>query len=287
LHAVHACGYKRDPGAWEHWELQETLNAVAAFARAQDFDVIHSHSYHYALAFCALTDTPVVHTYHINPPGPVRRAFAALGEAAHLVAVSEYHRRKHRDLPDVTVIPNGIDVDRFALSPHAGDALLALGHLIPRKGVVEAIEVARAAGRRLILAGRGEGEYFERDVAPLVDGEQVVHVGPVGVVQRDRLLADAAALLFMSPNAEPFGLVMLEAMACGTPVAALERCAVAEIVMPGVTGHHAPDPAGVARLLPEVLALDRARVRAEVTRRFGHERMADGHEALYRRLTAR
>lgn len=285
VHSVYASGYLDDTTLWKNWEFHEVCNAAAAFER--DFDVIHSHSYHYALPFAGLSrGAALVSTYHVNPDPDILCAYARHPQV-HVVAVSDHHRSKFAGLDGVTTILNGVDTSGFPFSPEGGDYLLFLGHLIEKKGPVEGIAVARAAGMPLVMAGAA-GDYYDQHVAHLVDGEEVRHIGKVvDPAQRNRLLAGAAALLFPSVRAEPFGLVLVEAMACGTPIAALDRCAVPEIVTPGVSGHYAADVAGLAALLPDVVALDRAGVRAEAVARFDAARMVDDHEAFYRELVGR
>jgi glycosyltransferase involved in cell wall biosynthesis len=285
LRATYRTGYLHDPQLWDHWEFHEVLNAAAAFRRSGDFDVVHSHAYHYALPFAGTTGVPTVHTYHINPAPPIVAAFRA-APLASVVAVSAYHRAKFEDVPDVTVVPNGIEVEAFDFGCGPGEHLLFLGHLIPKKGPLEAIEVARRVGIPLIMAGQG-GDYYRAEVAPLVDGRHVRYVGPVTADARGELLRRAAALVFTSLRAEPFGLVMIEAMACGTPVAALDRCAVAEIVRPGVTGHFAADLGALAAAVPDVVALPRAAVRAAVTEQFHARNMVTRYEMLYGSVVAR
>jgi glycosyltransferase involved in cell wall biosynthesis len=284
LHSTYGAGYLEDERLWDQWELHETRNAAAAFRRSADFDVVHSHAYHYALPFAGITPLPTVHTYHIKPPPMI---VAAFGEAAgaHVAAVSAYHRSMFAPLRDVAVVPNGIDVDAFEFSPRAGEHLVFLGHLIPRKAPLLAIEVARRTGIPLLLAGQA-GDYYDAEVAPLVDGRHVRYIGPVEASARNELLRDAAALVFTSTRAEPFGLVMLEAMACGTPVAALARCAVTEIVVPGVTGCCAADVSALAAAVPDVIRLSRPCVRAAVRGRFHAARMVRRYEALYEGVVA-
>jgi glycosyltransferase involved in cell wall biosynthesis len=151
------------------------------------------------------------------------------------------------------------------------------------------VRLAAWAGLRLVLAGpydeQDEG-YFRAEIAPAL-GPSVEYVGRVSVPQRNRLLAGAAALLYPLAAPEPFGLVTVEAMLCGTPVAALGLGAVPEIVENGVTGYHAPDEAALAARLPDVLALDRAEVRRAAAARFDYRRMVDDYLAVYRRLTSR
>lgn len=262
------------------------MHQGAAFERAEEFDVIHSHVYHFAPTFARLVETPVVHTDHVPTAGAIRAAYARYPEA-NIVAVSRYHRGRFEGLKDVPIIYNGVDTGSFPYREAGGDYLLFLGHMIERKGPVEAIRAAKEAGMPLILAGKGKDEYFESEVRPLIDGRQVTYVGPVGIEERNELLSGAAALLFTSTRAEPFGLVMAEAMACGTPVAALERCAVPEIVDRDATGFYAKDVDGLARIIPKTVVLDRARVRRQAVRRFDYRRMAGEYEALYRRVSGK
>ena len=285
LHAVYARGHNDDGDLW-NWEFHEILHAAAAFERAGDFDVIHSHTYHYALPFTRLVQTPVVHTYHILPDDDVARSYARYPEAQ-VTAISHYQRRFFKDSADVGVIHHGIDTDAFPFNPaRGGGYLLFLGRLIPDKGPVEAIHLARRVGMRLILAGPCDDseEYFHSEVGPLLDGREVEYVGPVSLRERNALLADAAALVYPILAPEPFGLVLIEAMACGTPVAALDLGAVPELVDDGVTGACAPDLDALAGRLPATLALDRARIRRVAVARFDCRRMVDDYVALYQRL---
>jgi glycosyltransferase involved in cell wall biosynthesis len=283
LHARYPRGYNDDGDLW-NWELHESMHTAAAFERAAEFDVIHSHNYHFALPFTQVVDTPVVHTYHVLPDDDIARGFACC-PAAHVAAVSHYQRRFFCGVEDVAVIHHGIDTAAFPFSPRRGDYLLFLGRLIPGKGPVEAIRLARQVGMRLVLAGPSDDDedFFRSEVVPLLDGRQAEYVGAVGLAERNSLLAGAAALVYPLAAPEPFGLVLIEAMACGTPVAALEVGAVPEIVE-GVTGRCAADLQELAAALPAVLELDRARVRQTAVARFDCRRMVDDYVALYRRL---
>src|SRR5262249_8793585 len=150
-----------------------------------DFDVIHSHNYHFALPFTRLVPTPVVHTYHILPNADVVRCYARYPEAQ-VVAISQYQRQVFQGGPGVPVVPHGIDTDAFPFGPRRGDYLLYLGRLMPDKGPREAIGLARRAGVRLLLAGPAEPDYYHSAIAPLVDGREVEYLGGGGAVQRDR-----------------------------------------------------------------------------------------------------
>ena len=286
LQALYPRGYEDDDDLW-NWHFHESLNAAAAFERAADFDLIHSHVYHYALPFLHLVRTPVLHTYHILPNPDILTAFVRC--QARIAAASAFQRHVLHDVADVAIVPHGIDTDRFSFNRRPGDYLCFLGQLTYGKGPVTAIHVARKAGMRLVLAGPGDEDedYFRSEVAPLIDGQAIEYVGAVGQAERNRLLSGAAALLYPLADPEPFGLVLIEAMACGTPVAALGLGAVPEIVTDGVTGCCAADAEALVARLPEVLRLDRARVRQEAVERFDYRRMTDDYLAVYRRLVRR
>jgi glycosyltransferase involved in cell wall biosynthesis len=285
LQAVYPRGYDADESLC-NWEFHEVMHVASAFEQAHEFDVIHSHAYHHALPFTRLVNTPVLHTYHILPDDDIIDAFARCPEA-HVVAITQYQRRKFKGTPHVAVVPHGIDIGSFPFNPARGNYLLFLGRVIPSKGSVEAVHVARQVGMRLVIAGSRENEdegYFDSKVAPLIDGKDVEYVGEVSVKERNLLLAGAAALLYPINASEPFGLVLIEAMACGTPVVAMGRGAVPEIVDIGVTGYLALDLESLASLIPAALELDRARVRETAVARFDYRRMVDDYQAVYQRL---
>jgi glycosyltransferase involved in cell wall biosynthesis len=285
LRAVYPRGYEDDDDLW-NWEFHEIMHVAAAFEEAADFDVIHSHVYHYALPFTRLVRTPTVHSYHVLPDDDVARVYARYPEA-HVAAISKYQRRTFEGNPNVTVIHHGIDTAAFPFGPARGDELVFLGRMVPGKGVAEAVQAARQMDMRLVIAGprddNDEG-YFAAEVAPLLDGRQVEYIGPVNLRERNTLLAGAAALLYPITSPEPFGLVLVEAMACGTPVVATGIGAVPELVDPGITGFYTRNGEGLADHIPGALSLDRARVRQAAEARFDYRRMVDAYEALYRHL---
>ena len=155
-----------------------------------------------------------------------------------------------------------------------------------RSGALTAIRAARALGLRLLLAGP-RNEYFEACIAPEVDGRSIEYIGTVTGGERDRLLGRARALLYPIEAPEPFGMVLAEAMMCGTPVVAMHLGAVPEIVEDGVTGCLAADAADFLRQIPRAFSLDRHRIRAIAEQRYSAERMAREYAALYARLAAR
>jgi glycosyltransferase involved in cell wall biosynthesis len=284
LRSVYEHGYDESGDIWD-WRLAETMHAARAFEQADEFDLIHNHAYHFALPFTRLVRTPVLTTYHVEMDEDVLAAFARYPEAR-VVAVSECQRASLTTLDGVSVIPHGIDTDAFPFSPDAGGYLLFLGRMIPDKGPVDAIRIAERAGLPIVLAGPSS-EYFAEAVEPLVDGEGVRYAGRVAPEERNRLLAGAGALVFPNSYAEPFGLVMVEAMACGTPVVATAVGAAPEIVEPGVTGHVGATAEDLAELVQPTMALDRRGVRRRAVERFGFARMVDEYEVLYADTVAR
>jgi glycosyltransferase involved in cell wall biosynthesis len=280
---VYQHGYEDDDDLW-NWQFHEIVHTAAAMEHAQEFDVIHSHVYHHALPFTRLLRTPILHSYHILPNRDIVPTFARLN--AHIAALSHYQRQIFQGLDGVAVVHHGIDTDSFPFNPKQGDYLFFLGRMIADKGPAEAIKLARTVGMRLVLAGPcdEDPDYFRSEVEAHIDRRSVEYVGPVGVKDRNRLLAGAAALVYPLADPEPFGLVMIEAMACGTPVAAYDLGAVPEIVTNGVTGYHASDAESLAARFPAVLALDRCQVRQEAVRRFDYRRMVDDYLAVYQRL---
>lgn len=285
LHAIYKQGYWHDENMWP-WELYEMLNLAAAVELARDFDIIHYEAAYYpmSLAFARLSPTPMVQTLHHSPSEAEIGLWSRYPEAP-FVAISNEQARLLQGLNVIGTVLHGIDTDSFTFQPKPDDYLLFLGRFTDGKGVLQAIEVARRAGMRLILAA-AEDEYYRDKVAPHVDGRRVIYHGEADHPTKVKLYGGARALLYPIQAREPFGLVLAEAMACGTPVAALDRGAVREVVDEGVTGYVFQDLEEMVNGLPRVFDLDRRRVRARAVERFGVERMVDEYIAVYRRLVA-
>jgi glycosyltransferase involved in cell wall biosynthesis len=280
-----SAGYWHDPEMWP-WEMYELLHVAAAIERARDFDIIHYEANYYpmSLAFTRLSATPVSQTIH-HAPRPTEVALWARYPEAPFIAVSAEQARLLAGLNVVGIVPHGIDTDSFTFRAQAEDYLLFLGRFTPGKGPVEAIEVAKRAGMRLLLVGADE-QYYRDAVAPHVDGTQVVYVGEADFETKVKLFGGARALLYPVQAGEPFGLVLAEAMACGTPVAALDKGAVREVVEDGVTGVVFDDLDDMVRGLERVLALDRSGVRRHAVERFGVMPMVDGYVDAFRAAIA-
>jgi glycosyltransferase involved in cell wall biosynthesis len=271
-------GYEFDEELWD-WQFTESLHVAHAYSQASEFDVIHNHSYHFALPLTPFVAVPNVQTHHVEMSPAIVREFRR-AEQIELVVVSRFQARHFDGRPNVHLIHHGIETGAFPFGAGEGGYLLFLGRMIRDKGPVEAIEVAKRAGLPLVLAGPAE-EGFDDRVAPLVDGRDVTYVGRVDSHERNRLLANATALLYPLLYGEPFGLVTVEAMACGTPIVGTRVGAVPEIVDDGVTGFLADSWEQMAELVPRAAELDRRAVRERAVERFDFTRMVDDHELLY------
>jgi len=269
------------------WELN---HALACLTQLDDFDLVHDHTGLLGLTLFGLADTPVVHTVHgplEKVPAEMYLAACSVTQDVGLVSLTHAQRRPLPGLPWIANIENAIDTARYPFEPDPGDGLLFLGRMSPEKGAHRAIEVARRTSRPLRIAAKcrepGELAYFDAEIRPHL-GADIEYVGEVGHDEKCRLLAEAHALVVPIDWEEPFGLVMIEAMACGTPVVALRRGSVPEVIDHGRTGLVVDDLAGMATAVEEVGHLDPLELRREVESRFSAERMVDDHLEAYERF---
>lgn len=284
--ALFAPSYSVAPSSLLGTPVPEMLHAAFAaetFAR-EGVDIVHDHSL--AGPLLALgRGVPTVVTMHGEVTGDLGRYYELLGSAVHLVAISAAQRRLNPRLNWVATVPNAIDVEDFPFRPHKDGYLLWIGRLCAQKAPDIAIAAARMAGRRIVLAGKfsepAERQYFEQEVRPLL-GSDAVFVGEADRNTKRELFAGASALLFPIQWEEPFGMVMLEAMACGTPVVALNRGAVPDVVVDGRTGFITEDLLSFVSALTKVDGLDPAAMRAHVEENFSLQAMAARYEQVYR-----
>ena len=274
--------YEEDPEidakVWEYRHLAHL------FERASEFDIIHNQADFPAHAFANLVDTPIVTTIHGFSSERIMPMYKPFERRVHFVAISEADR--HPDLQYAATIHHGIRLDEFPFAPTGTDDLLFFGRIHPDKGAAEAIEAAKRAGRALDLYGIVQDEgYFEREVKPALDSRIRYH-GPVGGTDRVTALGETRALLHLINFDEPFGLSVVEAMACGTPVIARRRGSMPELIEHGVTGFLVDDMAEAVAAIERAGELDRAVIRRKTAERFSVERMADEYLALYRRVAS-
>jgi glycosyltransferase involved in cell wall biosynthesis len=270
----------------------DTVHQAFAHRDLSGFDLIHQHSYWSGLVAAMLADRPVVHTLHRQFSDEMRRIYQQVADRMWFVAISEHQRSRMPDLRYAGVVHNGIDVSLYPLQEEKEDFLLFIGRTAPDKGPIRAVEAAKAAGLPLVMAvkmsERDEWEHWEREVAPaLPEGTTVLHEIPHE--EKADLMGRAKAVLFPIDWEEPFGLVMVEAMACGTPVLATARGAVPEVVADGETGFLLPVEGfgdAAADALKRVGDLDPHSCRKRVEERFTGDRMVDGYLDVYERVLA-
>ncbi len=264
---------------------------VARLLNTIEVDVIHDHSI-LGAAVVAARGTPIVTTAHNPVYGYIAdlkaRYYQCIAQSSRLIAISETQRsRKDSDMAVswAGIVPNGIPVDNYPLQTVKKDYALWLGRMTEEKAPELAISAARTAGIPLILAGKcvepDEHAYFDEHVRPLL-GPDVEWVGEVGGTDKLNLLAQARCLLNPLQWNEPFGLVMVEAMACGTPVVAMNRGAASELVLHEVTGYLCDTAEELASWIPRVGELDPASCRKHVETHFSSTRMAEGYLTIYR-----
>jgi glycosyltransferase involved in cell wall biosynthesis len=270
-------------------DLMRELDLV--FSRATDFDVIHCHVDYLAFPFGALVKTPTVHTLHGRQDLGFQPALYRHFARTPLVSISDAQREPLRDidLAWAGTVHHGVPLASYPYAPRDRGYLAFLGRLAPEKQPEVAIEVARRTGVPLKIAAKvdeADRVYFERVVAPLLDDPLVEYVGEIGDADKAVFLAGARALLFPIDWPEPFGLVMIEAMACGTPIIAHRRGSVPEVVVDGRTGFIGATADEMVDAVKRLDQIDRAECRAHVERHFTVAHMADGYEKVYRRLGA-
>ncbi len=298
-------------GSLKNNPYTQLFQIYPAFVRAGEFDIIHIHGAGQAMFLADLIKTPVVHTIHgtltTGEQNPDKRKVYQMFAKQNFVSISNNQREGLPQLNYVATVYNGIDLSQFpagdltAGEPSGGGGYVAwLGRITPKKGVVEAIQSAKAVGIPLRLAAfvdPVDQPFFDSDIKPLIDGSSVQFVGQLNYQDRSLFLQKAKAFLFPIKWQEPFGLVMVEAMAAGTPVVAFNRGSVPEIVIDGAVGFTVPPEGGVEALtaaLKKLVSLDPASYQAmrhacrkHVEDHFTVDKMVDGYEAVYRTLTSR
>jgi glycosyltransferase involved in cell wall biosynthesis len=286
LHSVVGQATLKDPSVTRYMDKEmEARSGFELYRHASDYDAIHGHWPTLAPYFAASTATPTVITYHYvaraeheyyraNIPGlfPVcvsHRQAALLGE------------------PDLPVVYNGLDMATMPFVATPDDYLVIVGRMLPTKGIAGAIAIAKQAGERLVIVGAVSDyipwsrAYFEEQVLPHVEGDRVTYIAEAPNTQVLDLVSKAKGFLFPLRSEEPFGLAVLEAMACGTPVVTIPRGAMPELVADGLSGYLVENEPAAVAAVSKLGALNRAAVRSHVASTFTVERMVDGYETIY------
>jgi len=261
-----------------------------AVQSAHEFDIIHNHLGFYFAPFAQELETPVVHTLH-RPIYPETNRLYQETPNTHFVAISRDQAASAAPLTIEKIIYHGIRIDQYPFSANPKGYLLFLSKIDEEKGIIEAIEAARIAKQKLILAGNIVGkkghEFFVRRVKPRLDGKNIEYAGQADFNKKIELLSGADALLFPIRRREPFGIVMIEALMCGTPVIAFPKGSVPEIIEDGKTGFLARSTIHMAHLVKKIPEINRNTCRKVAEERFSLGRMVDEYEKLYRDILER
>ena len=269
--------------------IMKSVADALPMLQKEKFDIIHNHTGWLALLLKTMIDYPMVTTIHGIYGKREKRMYGEFKRHPY-ISISMAQRKTAPLLRYAANIYHGIEIDKFKpayTTPKKDEYLAFLGRFSYVKGPLEAIKIAKATGMKLKMAGivnEFERDYFEKEIKPLIDGKQIIHMGPVGHEEKVKLLRGAKALLSPIHWEEPFGLVNVEAMACGTPVIAMKRGSLPELIVQGKTGY-------VCRSLNEMIAavgkidkIDRKACRKHVESKFSIEKMIDAHERLFKRM---
>ena len=280
---------------WERepWRLQfpHVSCVVEALRDSAQFDLIHFHMGPFSAPFAAIARVPTLHSL----PSPIYPDDAWTLLRFPEARITARTHRQVEDLPEwrrhtIDIVNNGCDFEFFPPPDGPGRYLVFLGRMAEEKNPLDAIRLARRVDMPIILAGAPleprDDEYFDAQIRPLIDGRNVTWTGPIDDARRNELLHDAAALVFPIQWEEAFGIVMIEAMACGVPVLAYETASVPEVVDFGVSGFYADSVEELAGFLPQALALDRMSIRGHARRRFSREVMTDAYLRVYESVIA-
>ena len=261
-------------------KVWECLHIAHLFEQADQFDIIHNNYDFLPLSYSRLVKTPVVTTIHGFSNPKILPVYQTYNSNNHYVSISNSDRSP--DLDYLATVYHGIDLDLFSLNEKAGEYLLFFGRIHPDKGTYEAIQIARKFGMKLLIAGIIQDEaYFSDQVAPYIDDTNIIYVGSVGPSRRNELLGGAYALLHPIYFNEPFGLSVVESMACGTPVIAFNRGSMPEIIKDGHNGFLVDNINEAVDRLKLVPTLNRNRCREWVQEHFSKERMVADYISVY------
>ncbi len=268
------------------YTVYEMLELSQVYQQAAEFDIIHSHIGMAALAIAPLVKTPTLHTLH-GSFTPDNSKLYQLHHRQPYISISNAQRQL--GLNYLRTVYNGIDLENypFQAKPQEPPYLAFLGRLSPEKGPQHAIAIAKQTGWRLKMAGKinaSEQQFFEQEIAPQIDGKQIEYLGEINHAQKVELLRNAAVTLFPISWQEPFGLVMIESMATGTPVLGMNLGSVPEVIAHGETGFVCHNYEEMAAIIPAAVQLDRQTCREHVKNHFTVTQMVDGYEAAYRQV---
>jgi len=278
LCGVSSCGYEEDKAI--HPKVSECLHISELYERADEFDIIHNHFDFLPISYSRLVNTPVVTTIHGFSSPKILPVFEKYNDTSFYVSISNADRSPKLDY--VSTVYHGIDLDEFTFREKAGEYLLFFGRFHNDKGPKEAVEIARKANMKLVMAGIVHDEdYFQKYVEPYVDGDKVSYLGSAGPEKRNELLGCAYALLHPINFEEPFGLSVIESMACGTPVIAFNRGSMPELIEDGKNGFLVSSVDAAVSAVGKIGEIDRKYCLNWVREYFSVEHMVDGYLKVY------
>ncbi|TJZ54912.1 glycosyltransferase family 4 protein [Sphingobacterium olei] len=281
LQAVCPTGYEEDKDidakVWECLHISECLE------NADEFDLIHNQFDFLPLSYSKLVKTPMVSTIHGLSSPKILPVYKKYNKHTHYVSISNADRSPELDY--ITTIHHGIDLSQFKFNANPQDYLLYYGRIHHDKGTKEAVEIAKALGKRLIIAGIIQDEhYFKEHIVPYLKPGKIEYIGSVGAEKRNELLANASVLLHPINFNEPFGLSIVEAMACGTPVIAFNKGSMPELIDDNKTGFLVTDIAEAIEKAKHIDSINRTACRKKVEQQFSKERMSQKYMELYKQI---
>ncbi len=277
-------GYEEDkellPKVWECLHISEL------FERGDDFDLIHNHFDYLPLTYSKMTSTPVLTTIHGFSSRKILPVYKKYNKKCYYVSISDADRSPELDY--IATVHHGIDLNQFTYQPEPGDYLIFFGRIHHDKGAWEAIQIARKFDMNLIIAGIIQDDvYFEQKVKPHINNDNIDYVGVAGPKKRDKLLGGAYALLHPINFSEPFGLSVVEAMACGTPVIAFNKGSMPEVINNGETGFLVNSIEEAVEALKQVKKLKRLNCRKWIEEKFSLERMIIDYIEVYEKILSK
>ncbi|MGY4386564.1 glycosyltransferase involved in cell wall biosynthesis [Pedobacter sp. UYP24] len=280
LDAVIAQGYEEDKTA--DAKVVECLHISNLMEKASSFDLIHNHYDFLPLSYSKLIPTPVITTIHGFSSEKILRVYQKYNEIGNFVSISNSNR--HPSLNYLATVYNGLQTKEFTYNAEPDDYLLFFGRIHPDKGTAEAVQIAKKANRKLIIAGIVQhSEYFREKVEPFLN-DDIVFIGSAGPEKRNELLRNAAALLHPISFEEPFGLSVAESMLCGTPVIAFNLGSMPELIKDGETGFLVNDVEGAVAAVNKLSAIERINCREWAMASFSQQKMVEDYISLYHRI---
>ncbi len=264
-------------------KVAECLHISHLMEQAHHYDIIHNNFDFLPLSYSRLIKTPMITTIHGFSSPKIIPVYKKYNNTSYYVSISNSDRSP--ELSYSATVYNGINTSEFSFNAESGESLLFFSRIHPEKGVSEAIEIAKKSNRKLIISGLiQDQDYFDRKVLPHLDEQDIVYVGNTGPVKRNKLLGDAYALLHPIGFEEPFGLSVVEAMMCGTPVIAFNRGSMPELILDGKTGFLVKNVEDAVEAVNSIEFINRRECMEWATLNFSSQKMVDGYLDVYQNI---